>query len=118
MTSKQTILTLEEAVEKVLDSAESEEADIVILPPEQGNTYVTDLEEDNEDIYHRGDSLSNVAGTLEVHKRDEGTDNEKIVFESITDARPSSSVCQIPQPKKNTNCLLEKNNKFEKITRK
>ena len=101
MASKQTILTLEEAVEKVLQCAESEETDIVILPPEQGDTYATDLEEDDEDICHRGDSLPNdVAGTLEVHKKDEGAENEKTVFESITDARPSSSVCQTPQPKK------------------
>ena len=64
MASKQTILTLEEAVEKVLECAESEEADLVILPPEQGDTYATDLEEDDEDICHRGDSLPNdVAGT-------------------------------------------------------
>ena len=35
MASKQTILNLEEAVEKVLECAESEETDIVILPPEQ-----------------------------------------------------------------------------------
>ena len=46
--SKQTILTLEEAVKKVLGCAESEEADIVILPPEQGDTYATDFEEDDE----------------------------------------------------------------------
>ena len=46
MASKQTILTLEEAVEKVLECAESEEADIVILHSEQGDTYATDLEED------------------------------------------------------------------------
>ena len=78
MASKQTILTLEEAVEKVLQCAESEEADIVILPPEPGDTYATDLEEDDEDICHRGDSLpNNVAGTLEVDKRDDGADNEK-----------------------------------------
>ena len=38
MASKQTILTLEEAVEKVLECAESEETDIVILPPEQEDT--------------------------------------------------------------------------------
>ena len=117
MASKQTILTLEEAVEKVSECAETEEADI--LPPEQGDTYETDLEEGDEDICHLGDSHPNdVAGTLEVHKRDDGADNEKTVFESIKDARPSSSVCQTSQPKKNRNCLLEKNNKLEKITRK
>ena len=35
MASKQKILNLEEAVEKVLECAESEETDIVILPQEQ-----------------------------------------------------------------------------------
>ena len=59
MASKQTILTLEEAVEKVLECAESQETDIVILPPEKGDTYATDLEEDDEDICHRGDFLPN-----------------------------------------------------------
>ena len=78
MASKQTILTLEEAVEKVLKCAKSEEADIVILPPEQGDTSATDRGEDDEDIFHRGDSLPNdVARTLKVHKRDDGADNEK-----------------------------------------
>ena len=44
---------------------------------------MTDLEEDNEDICHQGDSLPNdVAETLEVHKRDDGANNEKTVFES------------------------------------
>ena len=107
MASKQTILTLEEAVEKVLVYAESEEADTAILPPEKGDTYATDIIEGDEDICYRGNSLPNdVAETLEVHKRDDGNDNENTVFESITDARPSSSVCQTPQPKKNRNCLL------------
>ena len=59
MASKQTIFTLEEAVEKVLHNAESKETDIVILLPQQGGTYATDLEEDDEDICYRGDSLSN-----------------------------------------------------------
>ena len=77
----------------MLHNAESKEADIVILPPEQGDTYATDLEEDDEDICHRGDSIPNdVARTLEVHKRHDGADNEKTVFESITNARPSSSI--------------------------
>ena len=48
-----------EAVEKLLECAEREEADVVILPPEQGDTYATDLKEDDEDICHRGNSLPN-----------------------------------------------------------
>ena len=71
-------MTLEEAVEKVSECAEIKEADIVILPPEQGTTYATDLEEDNKDICHRGDSFHNdVAETLEVHKEDDETKSEK-----------------------------------------
>ena len=62
----------EEAVEKVLECAESDEADIVILTLEQRDRYATDLEEDDEEICHRGDSLPNdVARILEVHKRDD-----------------------------------------------
>ena len=53
-----------------------------------------------------------------MHKRDDGADNEKTVFESIIDARLSSSVCQTPQPKKKQKLSTGKNNKFEKITRK
>ena len=40
---------------------------------------------------------------------------KKTAFESITDARPSLSVCQSPQQKQNRNCLMEKNNIFKKI---
>ena len=39
MASKQTILNLEEAVEKVLEFAESKETDIVILSPEQDKRH-------------------------------------------------------------------------------
>ena len=109
MASKQTILTLEEAVEKVLECAESEETDIVIPPPGQGDSYATNLKESDEDICHQGDSLPNdVAGTLEVHKRNDRANNEKTVFESNTDARPNSSVCQTPKQKKNRNVYWKK----------
>ena len=40
---------------------------------------------------------------------------KKIVFESITDAGPSSSICQIPQPKKNRNCLLKNTIDLKKL---
>ena len=74
------------------------------------------LKRTDEDICHRGDSLPNdVAETLEVHKRDDGDDNEKTVFESITDARPSSIVCQTPQLKKNRNCILKKTTNLKKL---
>ena len=36
-------LTMQEAVEDVLGSTGSEEKDIVILPPEQVDTYATDV---------------------------------------------------------------------------
>ena len=78
MVSKQTVLTFDEALEKVLGCTESKEADIVIVPPEQGDTYATDLEEDNEDICHQSGSLPNdVAGTWRVHKRDDGVNNNQ-----------------------------------------
>ena len=65
-------LTLQEAVEDVLESTGSEEKDIAILPPEQDDTYATDVEEDDVDECHKNDLLPNdVAGTLEVHNNDE-----------------------------------------------
>ena len=39
---------------------------------------------------------------------------KKTVFESNTDARPSLSVCQTPQPEKNRNCLLKKTTNLKK----
>ena len=75
MTSKQlnrTYLTLQKAVDDVLGSTGSEEKDIVILPPAQGNAYVTDVEEDDVDEYHKSDLLQNdVARTLEIHNNGE-----------------------------------------------
>ena len=65
-------LTLQEAVDDVLGPTESEEKDIVIFPPAQGDAYSTDVEEDDVDEYHKNDLLPNdVAGTLEVHNNDE-----------------------------------------------
>ena len=58
-------LTLEEAVDNVLGSTGSEEKDIVILPPAQGDAYATDVEENDVDECHKNDLLLNdVAGTL------------------------------------------------------
>ena len=65
-------LTLQEAVDDVLGSTGSEEKDIVILPPAQGDAYATDVEEEDVDECHKNDFLPNdVAGTLEVHNNDE-----------------------------------------------
>ena len=65
-------LTLQEAVDDVLRSTESEEKDIVILSPGQGDAYTTDVEKDDVNEYHQNDLLPNhVAGTLEVHNNDE-----------------------------------------------
>ena len=65
-------LTLQGTVDYVLGSTRSEEKDIVILPPEQDDTYATDVEEDDEDECHKNDLLpDDVAGTLEVHNNDE-----------------------------------------------
>ena len=58
-------LTLEEAVDNVLRSTGSEEKDIVILPPAQGDAYATYVEENDVDECHKNDLLLNdVAGTL------------------------------------------------------
>ena len=65
-------LTLLEAVDDVLGSTGSEEKDIVILPPAQGDAYASDVEEDDVDECHKNDLLPNdVAGTLEVYNNDE-----------------------------------------------
>ena len=56
----------------MLGSTVSEEKDIVVLPPEQDDTYATDVEEDDVDECHKNDLLpNNVARTLEVHSNDE-----------------------------------------------
>ena len=48
----------------------SDEDDTIILPPEQGDSYTTDIEEKEEDICHKNDKLPNdVVGFLEVHKK-------------------------------------------------
>ena len=65
-------LTLLEAVDDALGSVGSEEKDNVILPPVQGDTFASDVEEDDVDECHRNDLLPNdVAGALEVHNSDE-----------------------------------------------
>ena len=62
-------LILLEAVDNILESTGSEEKNIVILPPVHGDSYVTDVEEEDADECHRNDLLPNdVAGMLEVHK--------------------------------------------------
>ena len=69
-------LTPQQAVEEVANSPESDEEDIVILPPEQGDCYATDVEED-EDVSHKNDLLPNdVAGTLEIQNEQNDKENE------------------------------------------
>ena len=76
-------LTLQQAVEEVANSPESDEEDIVILPAEQGDSYATDVEEENEDVSHKNDLLpNNVAGALEIHN--EHNDKENAV---VSDSR-------------------------------
>ena len=41
-------LTLQQAVEEVANSLKSNEEDIVILPLEQGDSYATDIKEDED----------------------------------------------------------------------
>ena len=65
-------LTLQEAVDNILGSTGSEEKDIVILLPTQGDAYATNVEEDDVDECHINDLLpNNVVGTLEVHNNNE-----------------------------------------------
>ena len=52
-------LTLQEAVQEVLGSTGSEEKDIVILPPAQGDAYAADVEEDDAAKCHKNDLLLN-----------------------------------------------------------
>ena len=75
-------LTLQQAVEEVANSPESDEEDIVILPPDKGDFYVTDVEEeeeDDEDVSHKNDLLPNdVAGTLEIYNEHNDKENEVV----------------------------------------
>ena len=71
-------LTLQQAVEEVANSPRSDEEDIIVLPPEQGDFYATDVEED-EDVSHKNDLLPNdVAGTLEIHNEHNDKENEVV----------------------------------------
>ena len=57
-------LTLQEAVDDVLGSTGSDEKDIVILPPAQGDSYASDVEEDDVDECHKNDFLPTVLQEL------------------------------------------------------
>ena len=60
-------LILQKAVDDVLGSTGSEEKDIVILPPAQGDAYANNVEEGDIDECHKNDLLPNdAAGTLKV----------------------------------------------------
>ena len=52
-------LILQEAVNDILGSRESVKKNIVNLPPDQGESYATDVEVDDEDVFHRNDLLPN-----------------------------------------------------------
>ena len=72
-------LTLLQAVEEVANSPESDEEDIVILPLGQGDSYATDVEEEDEDVSHKNDLLPNdVAGTLAIHNEHNDKENEVV----------------------------------------
>ena len=58
-------LTLQQAVDDVLGSTGSEEKDVVILPPAQGDAYATDVEEDDVDECHKNDFLPTVLQELQ-----------------------------------------------------
>ena len=66
-------------VEEVGNSSESDRKDIGILPPEQGDSYDTDVEEEDEDESHKNDLLPNdVTGTLEIHNEHNDKENEVV----------------------------------------
>ena len=72
-------LTLQQAVEEVANPPESDEEDVVILSPEQGDFYATDVEEEDEVVSHKNDLLPiDVAGTLEIHNEHNDKENEVV----------------------------------------
>ena len=72
-------LTLQQAVEEVANSPESDEEDIVILPPDQDDSYATDVEEKDKDVSHKKDLLPNeVEGTLETPNEHNDKENEVV----------------------------------------
>ena len=95
-------LNLQKAVDDVLESTGSEEKDIVILPPAQGDACATDVEEDDVDECNKNDLLPNdVAGTLEIH------DNDKCEVASNVSAIQSKEN-KPPPKKKNAEAVLWK----------
>ena len=45
--------TLQQTVEEVANSPKSDEEDIVILPPEQDDSYAADVKKEDEDVSHK-----------------------------------------------------------------
>ena len=68
--------TLQQAVEEVANSPKSDKEDIAILQPEQGNSYATDVEDQDKYVSHKKDLLPNdVAETLEIHNEHNDKEN-------------------------------------------
>ena len=107
-------LTVQKGVDDVSGSIGSEEKDIFILPPAQGDAYATYVEEDDVDECHKNDFLPNdVAGTLEMHNNDECEVASDVSAVQSKENKP-------PSKKKRKNCgssTLEEEKQPEENTR-
>ena len=93
-------VTLEQAVDEVVNSTGSDEDDIIILSPEQGDSYATDIEEEEEDICHKNDKLPNdVVGFLEVHKKNSDENEVDSDISETVQIEETSSIYQIKKKK-------------------
>ena len=115
MTSKQTILTLEKTVEKVLECAKSEKTNIVILLLEQEDIYATDLEKDNKDICERGNSLPKMQQKLWKYIKEMTGPIMKKLCLNLSQMLPSSSVCQIHSRKKTETVYWKKTTNLKNL---
>ena len=96
-------VTLEQAVDEVVNSTGSDEDDIIILPPEQGDSYATDIEE--EDICHKNDKLPNdIVGFLEVHKKN--SDENEVDPDISETVQIEETSKHLPNKKKRKKALL------------
>ena len=97
-------ITLEQAVDEVVNSTGSDEDDIIILPPKQGDSYATDIKEE-EDICHKNDKLPNdVVGFLEVHEKN--SDENEVDSDISETVQIEETSKHLPNKKKRKKALL------------
>ena len=93
--------TREQAVDEGVSSTSRDEDDIV-LPPERGDSYATDIE---EDICHKNDKLPNdVVGFLEVHKKN--SDENEVDSDISETVQIKKTSKHLPNKKKRKQALL------------